>query len=159
MLDISGHLLVWSKFFFFFPGTTWLLQYDTKDLPCTYSYNVVTCDLPIWGHEWVTCFQSTEPAVLDNFVKSLFSPTVAVTASFWTRRTQEVTSSPNTPPPHYLLWGEERVLYCPFQKQEGTRSFLPAQGLARGRGLWLHHIWSMGPNLLVPSCQLPVFSP
>ena len=29
----------------------------------------------------------------------------------------------------------KRGVYSPFQKQEGTRSLLPAQGLARGWGL------------------------
>jgi hypothetical protein len=72
-----------------------------------------------------------EPAVLDNFVKSLFGQTVAVTASFKTRRTQEVISAPLST----FCDGRKRGLFCPFQKQEGTRSFLPAQGLARGWGL------------------------
>ncbi len=55
--------------------------------------------------------------------------------------------------------GGKRGLYCPFQRQEGTRSFLPAQGFASRWGPWLYHLWSMWPNFLVPSCQLPVFFP
>jgi hypothetical protein len=73
----------------------------------------------------------SEPAVLDSFLKSLLCQTVAVTASFKTRRTQEVTSAPLST----SCDGKKRGLYRPFQKQEGTRSFLPAQGLARGWGL------------------------
>jgi hypothetical protein len=95
-----------------------------------------------------------EPAVLD---KSLFGLTGAVTASFKTRRTQEVTSTPLSA----SCDGRKRRLYCPFQKQEGARSFLPAQGLARGWGLWLHHICMVrgakppGSFLSTP-CFLPI---
>jgi hypothetical protein len=97
--------------------------------------------------------KAPEPAVLDNFVKSLFGPTVAVTASFKTRRTQEVTSTPL----FSSCDGRKRGLYCTFQKEEGTRSFLPAQGLARGGvydcityGAWDQISWFRPVNSLFP---------
>jgi hypothetical protein len=64
---------------------------------------------------------------------------------------------PQHPPPH-LLWGEEKGTVLPFPETRRNQELLPAQGLARGWGLWLHSIWSMGPNLLFPYCQLPVSS-
>ncbi len=97
--------------------------------------------------------QRPEPAVLDNFVKSLFGPTVAVTASFKTRRTQEVTSTPLST----SCDRRKRGMYCTFQKQGGTRSFLPARGLARGGvydcityGAWDQISWFLPVNSLFP---------
>jgi hypothetical protein len=58
-----------------------------------------------------TGVMGTYPTVLDNFIKSLFGPTVAVTDSLWNRRFQEVTRDgqrPNTASP-----GPARHSYLP----------------------------------------------
>ncbi len=91
---------------------------------------------------------------INNFLLSLYLRFLVVFSTIWQQWTWH-----GCPPPPTSCDGRKRGLSCHFQKQEENRSFLPAQGLARGWGPWLQHIRSMGPNLLVPSCQLHVSTP
>ncbi len=56
--------------------------------------------------------------------------------------------------------GRKRGLYSPFQKQEGTWSFLPAQGLARGVGSMtvsqMEHGAKPPGSFLSTPCFLPI---
>ncbi len=107
----------------------------------------------------------SESAVLDNFVKSLFGPTVAVADSFWNRRIQEVTRDaqrPNTASPrsawHFYL-PQPSMAACTalfrIRKKPGAFSLhrdLPGVGVydCTTSGAWGQTSWFLLANSLFP---------
>jgi hypothetical protein len=98
----------------------------------------------------------SEPAVLDNFVNSLFDLTAAVTASLKTRRTQEVTSTPPPPPPVPVTGGKGDSTALSRNKKE-PGAFSPHRDLPVGGvydcityGAWDQTSWFLPVNSLFP---------
>ncbi len=116
-----------------------------------------------------------EPTVLDNFVNSLFGPTVAGSDSFWNRRIQEVTrdaqrpnmASPGPariptflnpawllpPPPQPPMTGGKGDCTPLFRNRKKLRAFSLHRDLPGGVRSMTAPRMEHGP---VPSCQLHV---